>query len=62
MLKSKILRSKNFNIFYDLEPEKFSERQPRAPIWPEKNPISEKKIFISEVNFRITEVENLDFQ
>ena len=57
MLKSKILRSKNFNIFYDLEPEKFSERQPRAPIWPEKNPISEKKIFISEVNFRISDVK-----
>ena len=61
-VKFQFLRSKNFNIFYDFGPEKFSERQPRAPTQPEKNPISEKKIFISEVKIRTSEVENLEIE
>ena len=31
MLKSNFFRSKNFNVFYNLEPEKFSESPLRAP-------------------------------
>ena len=33
-----------------------------SPTWPEKNPISEKKIFFSEENFSISEVEKPDFE
>ena len=53
---------KNFNIFYNSEPEKFSGRSPRAPSWPEKIPPKPEKNFISEVNFSISEVEAPDFQ
>ena len=52
---------KNFNIFYNSEPEKFSGRPPRAPSWPEKIPPKPEKIFISEVKFSISEVETPDF-
>ena len=48
-VKIQFLRPKNFNIFYDLEPEKFPDKPLRSPTWPEKNPIYEEKIFISEV-------------
>ena len=60
MLNPTFFRAKNFNIFYDSEPEKFSGRPRRAPIWPEKIPIWPEKIFISEVKFSISEVENTD--
>ena len=62
MLNPTFFRAKNFNIFYDSGPEKFSERPRRAPIWPEKIPIWPEKIFISEVKFSISEVENADFE
>ena len=61
MLKSKILRSKNFNIFYDLKAKKISARPLRAPTWPEKNPPEPEKIFISEVKISISEVEIADY-
>ena len=55
-------RAKNFNIFQDLKPEKFSESPLRAPTWPEKNPQKPEKIFISKINFSISEVEITDFR
>ena len=62
MLKSDFFSTENFNIFYNLEPSRFSKSPLRARTWPEKNPPKQIKIFISEINFSISEVENLDFQ
>ena len=62
MLKSDFFSTGNFNIFYNLEPSRFSKSPLRARTWPEKNPPKQIKIFISEINFSISEVENLDFQ
>ena len=61
LLKSNFFRSKNFNIFYDSGPEKFSITPLRAPTWPEKNPTKPEKNFISEINFSTSEVEITDF-
>ena len=61
MLKCNFFRSKNFNIFYDLELEKFPEKLLRVPTQPEKNRTWPEKIFISEIKFSISEVENPDF-
>ena len=62
LLKSNLFRSENFNIFYDLEPEKFPDKPLRSPTWPEKNPIYEKKIPIYEEKIFISEVEKPDFE
>ena len=62
LLNPNFFRSKNFNIFYDSGPEKFSERPRRAPNGPEKNFISEVIFFISEENFSISEVEMPDYE
>ena len=56
LLKPSFFRSKNFNIFYNFEPEKFSGKPLRAPTQPEKNPLSEKKNPLSEVKFSTSEV------
>ena len=55
-------RSENFDVFYNLGFEKISRSPIRAPTSAKKNPISEEKIFFSEVNFSISEVEKHDFE
>ena len=61
LLKPSFFRSKNFNIFYNFEPENFSGKPMRAPTKPKKNPLEPEKIFISEVKFSISAVEIIDF-
>ena len=50
-VKTNFFRSENFNIFYDLKPEKFPKSPLRAPTKPEKNRTWPEKIFISEIKF-----------